>query len=398
MIADIRTRYFIYDKEVCESVDFNVRDDCLMVKNTPLPGYSLPNLLRLLTQNRFHVSPRYIPRLTYSIALSGIMTPFYIRERLKYDKKVDDTRITKDPIFIIGLWRCGTTYLHNILSCDPQFGYFSTFQAYLPTIYLSGEKLFKPLVVSSLPKKRPMDDADMDADLPQEDQYALGAVSPYSYYHGWCFPRNMAQYNDYVCMANASPRTIDDWKRTYLALLKKLTLYSKGRQLLLKNQDNTGKIPQLLELFPDAKFIYLYRSPYDLFMSMRKFMLTVIPRYCVQTPPPYDAVEDQMAALFSETTKKYLQDRQRIPPHHLAEVKYESFLEQPLHTVHSLYKRLDLSGYEDAEPAFKDYIATQKAVRTDHYQFTTQDLTKIENHWGYALKEYDYKRPTPLTA
>ena len=76
-----------------------------MVKNTPLPGYSLPNILRLLAENHFRVSPRYLPRLTYSMALAGVITPFYIRERLMYDKKIQETQITKDPIFIIGNWR-----------------------------------------------------------------------------------------------------------------------------------------------------------------------------------------------------------------------------------------------------------------------------------------------------
>ena len=374
-------------------MNFDVKENSLMVKNTPLPGYSFPNLLRLLAQNNFRVSPRYLPRLTYSLTLSGIMAPFYIKERLKYDKKIRQVRITKPPIFIIGYWRCGTTHLHNILAQDPQFGYFSTFQAYLPTVYLDGEKLFKPLVVSSLPKKRPMDNGDMDADLPQEDQYAMGAVSPYSYYHGWCFPRNMKVYNDYICMMNASPQTIEDWKQTYLYQLKKITLFYKGRQLLLKNQDNTGKIAQLLEMFPDARFIYLYRSPYDLYMSMMKFMRTVIPRYCVQTPPSIEEVEGIMMSLYEQMTKKYLQDKALIPEGHLAEVRYESFIHQPLRTVHGLYRKLGLDGYEQAEAAFKRFLATQKTIQTDHYTFTDPVFRKIENHWGFALQEYKYPRP-----
>jgi hypothetical protein len=364
-----------------------------MVKNTPLPGYSLPNILRLLAENHFRVSPRYLPRLTYSMVLASVITPFYIRERLKYDKKIQETQITKDPLFIIGHWRCGSTLMHNILSRDPQFGYFSTFQAYIPTVYISGEKLFKPLVASSIPKKRPMDDGDMDADLPQEDQYAVGAVSPYSYYHGWCFPRNMAQYFDYVCMAGASAQTVEDWKRTYLSMLKKATLYYKGKQLLLKNQDNTGKIPQLLELFPDARFIYLYRSPYELYMSMMKFMRTVIPRYCIQTPPPLEQVEDLMMKLYAQMTKKYLTDKALIPDGHLAEVRYENFVQQPMRTVHSLYKNLEMQGYDNAQAAFKAYIATQKSIHTDQYTFTDSVLKKVENHWGFALKEYEYPRP-----
>jgi omega-hydroxy-beta-dihydromenaquinone-9 sulfotransferase len=376
-------------------MDIDVKPTTLMVKNTPLPGYSLPNFLRLLAQNHFHVSPRYLPRLTYSAALCGVITPFYIRERIKYDKKIKETKITKDPIFIIGHWRCGTTLLHNILSKDPQFGYFNTFQAYVPTIYLSAEKLFKPLVVSSLPKKRPMDNGDLDADLPQEDQYALASITPYSYYNGWCFPQNMQHYNDFICMTNQTQDTINHWRQAYLHLLKKATLYHHGKQLILKNQDNTGKIPLLLDMFPDAKFIHINRNPYDLYKSMMKFINRVLPRYCIQTPPPLEELEDRMMALYAQMTQKYLTDKSLIPEGNLVEIRYEDFYKQPLHTVKTLYDDLNLNGYKNAEQAFTTYLTTQQTIHDDHkhYTFTEPQLKKIENHWGFAVRHYNYKRP-----
>jgi len=374
------------------AMDFDLTNNSL-VTYTPLAGYTLPNLFRMLAQNHFHISPRYAARFTYSMALSTIMSPFYIRERVKYDKATENTPITKDPIFIIGHWRCGTTLMHNILTRDQQFGYFTTYQTLIPSIFISGEKFFKPIVVASLPKKRPMDDGDLSADLPQEDIYALGALSPYSYYHGWCFPKNMEHYNNYIDFTSASPQTIQDWKTIYLHLLKKITMYHKGKQLILKNQDNTGKIPQLLEMFPDAKFIYMYRNPYNLYMSMMKFMHKVIPLYCVQTPPPLKEVEEKMMTLFSHMTQKYLKDKPLIPKENLLEVKYEQFLNQPLDVVSTLYKKFNLSGYPDVEPTLKTYLATQKTVHTDKYSFTDPIKKKIENHWGFALSEYQYSQP-----
>ena len=373
-------------------MDFDLTNNSV-VTYTPLAGYTLPNLFRMLAQNRFHISPRYAARFAYSVALSTIMSPFYIRERVKYDRQTAETPIVKDPVFIIGHWRCGTTLMHNILTRDQQFGYFTTYQTLIPSIFISGEKLFKPIVVASLPKKRPMDDGDLGADLPQEDIYALGALSPYSYYHGWCFPQNMAHYNNYIDFNNASPQTIEDWKKTYLFLLKKITMFHQGKQLILKNQDNTGKIPQLLEMFPDAKFIYMYRNPYDLYMSMLKFMRKVIPLYCVQTPPPLKDVEDHMVTLFTHMTKKYLQDKSLIPQENLAEIRYEDFITQPLKTVNTLYKKFNLDGYQDIEASFKSYLATQKTIHMDNYTFTDSIKKRIENHWGFALKEYQYTHP-----
>jgi len=367
-----------------------LKENCLMVKNTPLAGCTLPNLLHLLAQNKFRVSPCFIPRCVYSLTLSAFMSPFSLKERILYDGRIQKTELTKPPIFIIGHWRSGTTYLHNLLSQDTNLGYFSTFQAYLPAIFLSNESLFKPLVSASVPEKRPMDDVLMSADYPQEDQYAIGAFSPYSYYNGWFFPQNMEYYNKFICMENASQFTINEWKRIYLYLLKKITLQQQGKQLILKNQDNTGKIKLLLEMFPDSKFIFMYRNPYTLYCSMMKFMSIVLPRFCVQTPPLLDVVEQSMMNLYSKMTKKYLNERTSIPADNLIEVRYEDYISYPLKHLETIYKQFKIEGYAQIKPVFQTYLSTQAKIKLDQYPIHEDIKQKVESIWGFALKEFGY--------
>lgn len=372
----------------------NLKDLAFCVKNTPLPGFTFPNFLYLLAQNHFRVNARYVPRMVYSLALSSVMSPFYIKERLQFDKHIKKLQITKPPLFIIGHWRSGTTYLHNVLSHDTNLGYFTTFQAYLPAVFLGNEHLFKPLVSKSIPKKRPMDEVVMNAEFPQEDQYAIGAFSPYSYYHGWCFPQNMELYNRFVCMENLPQKTIEDWKLFYLYILKKITLHQKGKQLVLKNQDNTGKIKILLDLFPDAKFIFLYRNPYTLYHSMMKFMRLTLPRFCIQTPPSIENVEESMLELYSQMTRKYLRERDAIPQGNLVEVRYEEFISQPLLEIQKIYDSLHLTGFPDAKPEFQAYIDTQTALRPDQYIIDDALKRKIDKKWGFAVTEFGYEDNT----
>lgn len=369
----------------------NLNDLAFCVKNTPLPGYTFPNFLSLLAENHFRVNTRYLPRMIYSLALSSVMSPFYIKERLQFDKHIKKVQITKPPLFIIGHWRSGTTYLHNVLSHDPTLGYFTTFQAYLPAVFLGSEHFFKPLVSKSIPKKRPMDEVMMDAEFPQEDQYAIGAFSRYSYYHGWCFPQNMERYNSYVCMEHLPQEVIDDWKLFYLYILKKLTLQQKGKQLVLKNQDNTGKVKILLDLFPDAKFIFLYRNPYTLYHSMMKFMRLTIPRFCIQTPPRLEDVEESMMNLYTCMTKKYLQEKDAIPAGNLVQIRYEDFISQPLTQIQTIYHSFHLPGFKEAQPAFEAYVNSQKDLKTDQYVIDESLRPKIEKKWGFAVKEFGYE-------
>jgi hypothetical protein len=80
------------------------------------------------------------------------------------------------------------------------------------------------------------------------------------------------------------------------------------------------------------------------------------------------------------------------------EVRYENFINQPLETVSTLYKKFNLNGYQEIVPSFETYLATQKTIHMDHYTFSDSIKKKIENHWGFALTEYEYTRPQEETS
>jgi hypothetical protein len=364
----------------------------LKITKEPLAGDNFSNLLRLFVQNKFRIDVKYYPRIIYSLFLSSITSPFRISERIRYDKLIYDIKIKNSPIFLLGHWRSGTTYLHNLFSIDKKFGFFSTFHAYLPGAFLGYEKLLKPIVASSIPDKRPMDDVKMDADLPQEDEYALGAFSPYSYYHGWCFPKNMNFYNRFVCFNDVSKEIIDDWKKIYLYLFKKVTLKENYKTLVVKNPSNTGRIKLLLEMFPDAKFIHIHRNPYHVFLSMMRFMRIVIPLYCVQNPPEIDIIENNMMNLYKEIYKKYFIEKKIIPEGNFIEVRYEDFISNPLKEMKSIYDSLDIVDFKDSERSFNAYILSQSKVKLRNY-FLNDDLKdKIYSHWGFVFNEFGYDR------
>jgi hypothetical protein len=367
-----------------------LQEKTLVLTKTPLAGYTLSNLFLLLWQNNFRISFRYIPRFVYSTTVSGVMAPFRALEKKKFDTRIAHTTIPHHPLFILGHWRSGTTYLHNLLSLDRNLGYFTTFQAYLPGVFLANEKLFKPLVASSIPETRPMDDVSMNADFPQEDQYAVGAFSPYSYYHGWCFPKNMDFYNRYVLMDDVSDFDIQQWKDIYLYLLKKVTLAVGGKRLVLKNQDNTAKIKLLLEMFPDAKFVLIQRDPYDLYYSMLKFMRMVIPFYCVQNPPSFDAVEESMMDLYAKMFRKYLKERSLIPKGNLVEVKYENFVREPMKVIQQIYSELNLDGFTASRTAFEMYLKNQKSMNGESYILSDDAREKIDKRWGFIREAFHY--------
>jgi len=361
------------------------------VKYEPLAGASVTNLLRLYAQNKFLVSVRYMPRMFYATVLSNIIAPFRLKEYIKFNKKIQHTEMKHPPLFIIGHWRSGTTYIHNMLSLDDTFGYCSTFTATVPGVFLGSEKIFKPVLAASITEKRPMDDVPMGTDLPQEEEYAIGAFIPYAYYNGWIFPKNMGFYNNFVTMEHVSKAVLDEWKETYLYFLKKLTYYRDGKRLILKNPSHTARINHLLEMFPDAQFINIYRNPYHLYYSMMRFLRIVVPIYCLQNHD-MQTLEEHMVDLYTKMYKKYLKERDRIPKGNLVEVQYEDFIQHPLENVEKIYTTLGLKNFEASKKLFSEYATSQKFFKASSYDVDPAVKEKLSHKWGFVFDAFGYER------
>lgn len=364
--------------------------DPLKIDYEPLAGSTFTNILRLLAQNHFRIGLIGIPRLIYSLSLSFALSPLNILERTKYDKIINSIKIDKPPIFIIGHFRSGTTYLHNLFSQDEQFGYPTTFHTLTPALFLRFEKIVKPIVISSLPEKRPQDDIKVGADYPQEEEYAIGNLSPFSYYNGWCFPKNMQFYFDYAHMENVSNKAIEDWKKIYQYFLKKVTISFNGKQIVTKNPPNTSRVKLLLEIFPDAKFIHIYRNPYHVYLSMRRMLLKEMTLQCLQNPGTIEEIERIMVEFYNTMYDKYYIEKDLIPKGSLAEVRYEEFLKNPYDKMKELYHELSIPGFDDAKDNFKKYIASQKTVKTHSYNIDDELKNKIYTSFKKYIDLWNY--------
>ena len=364
--------------------------DPLDISFEPLAGSTFTNLLRLLAQNKFRVGIIGIPRMLYSIVLSLLLSPLSFYERITSHKKIENTKIEKPPIFIIGHWRSGTTYLHNLMSQNLDFAYPTTFQTITPGLFLKFEKQIKPIVASLLPPTRPQDSIVLGADLPQEEEYGIGNISPYSFYHGWCFPKNRDFYYTFVHLDSNGKNCIDEWKKTYLYYLKKVTLSHNGKQLVLKNPSNTSRVKLLLELFPDAKFIHIYRNPYYTYLSMKRNIEKEMTLYCLQKPADQEDFEMAMIKMYNKMYEKYFEGKKQIPKGNLVEVRYEDLTKNPYEVIKNIYQELNLSGFEEYQDNLNSYIETQFKVNTHKYNLDEKQKNKIYKHFKKTIDLWKY--------
>lgn len=358
-----------------------------------LAGSSLPNFIRLLTRHKVH--PKYYMRLILTLLVSLILEPFRLWESLLWRRRIRKIEI-KSPVFIIGFWRTGTTLLHNLLCQDPNAAFVSTFQTIFPHLVLSQGWWLKRLLNNFLPAYRPFDNVIMHMDFPQEEEIAMANIQGISFYKFWYFPQDFDLcYRNELVLDHARPQWIRRWEHAYGVLIRKAMINTGGTRFISKNPSNLGRIPQLLEIFPDARFIFTYRDPYSSLESFYRFSDKVLPATSLQQVPDSRSREPY-ARIYSDLLARYDADRALIPPQNLIELRYEELEKDKIGVLRQIYSRLGWPGWEEALPHFQSYIESIKGYEKTRYDITPETIEMVNeflnghvNSWGYRARVVD---------
>jgi hypothetical protein len=353
----------------------------------PLAFGSFRNWLRLVRDNG--VDRAYWQRALFVTLTSLATSPLRAYERLRYDEIVGAQRVTA-PVFILGHWRSGTTHLHYLMTQDKAWGFIPTLQTIAPEILLSGARTIAPAVRARIPKKRMMDNVELALDGPQEEEFALANMSRHCCYHHFSFPRRARFYFDrYAIFKDTPPLHLQEWRRTYLAILCKASYLMGGRRLLIKNPVNTGRIAVLAELFPDARFIHIYRDPYRIFQSTCHLYRQVLRTVQLQALSEEELVANVLY-FYKAIMERYLADRAALPADRLVEVRFEDLERAPLPELERIYTALALPGYVEAAPAFAAYVASQQHYQKNRYELQPEQIKLVNASWGFAFKAWGY--------
>ena len=103
-----------------------------------LMGCTLQTWIKLLWQNKDKpIYWRSLPKFLYITFVIILLTPIRLVERIFFNIRVKKTKLEKDPVFVLGHWRSGTTYLVNMLSQDEQFAVTNAIHCFCPNMFLS---------------------------------------------------------------------------------------------------------------------------------------------------------------------------------------------------------------------------------------------------------------------
>jgi len=336
-----------------------------------------------------HIGDHYKGKFRLTKAVCRLLSTLVPIENRAYNK-IAGQPLQEDPLFILGHWRSGTTFVHNVFACDKHFGYTTTYQTVFPHLVLWGQPFFKKNMAMLMPDKRPTDNMELRPDLPQEEEFALSNIMPYTYYNFWFFPERWMEYCDrFLTFEKITEEERQVFKDTFLRLVKVSLANTGGTQYLSKNPPHTGRVRTLLEMFPNAKFIYLKRNPYTVFESTRSFFTNTIKPLQLQDISQ-EQIVDNIVEAYMRLYNRYEADKLLIPEGNLVEIKFEDFEHNAFDLTKEIYGKLKLQGFNEAEADIRAYLDKKKGYKKNKYQYKEETIQIVEKHWSKALDEWGY--------
>src|SRR6056297_3378615 len=353
-----------------------------------IAGMRLSGFLKLIRKNGMSIAPKYLVRFFFLLQNGIWASIFYRKEKKLFATKIEQQQLPDDPVIIIGHWRTGSTFLHQLLNLDKQFVTSNLFQASIPDSFLSSRKSYEPIMGKVLKGTRPMDQVKLGLDEPLEDEYALFRLSGYSPLERLIFPKSKQYFLKLFPGFLPEGGEFDQWKDALVHFYKKLILQNK-KIILIKNPFHSLRINLLNEIFPNARYIHIIRHPYKVVPSTIRMWDIVGSQNAMNKKwkkPSTKEVTELLLFMENHIQKAF----KTLPKNRHSVIKFEDLEKEPLQTVQSVYNDLGLHFSEDFKNGLSLFLSSVKNYKKNTYILPQDDKEIIDKIMASWMKENEY--------
>jgi hypothetical protein len=327
------------------AVDFNQLSADEFLEQYPLPDYLRDNVRPGLTE--LTQSVREVDDLNEN-GLNRVL--FTIHDDLGRLKQISDDRLRypeiaeveiKQPLFILGLPRCGTSVLHALINEDPDVR----------------SPLQWEVAYPSPPPERATETTDpriakYDAYLREQfggdpaevlKGHPLSAMIPQEC--GSFMTTSFQSSN--VNMFSRLPRFYDWFKgvdATFRYEVHKMWLQHLGwknprKHWVLKIQEHMYKMRELRTVYPDAIFIQPHRDPTQVIASISQLMYVI--RAPAYDDPGKEKIGREFLNLWTDGIETMMDYRDATPDLPIHDMRYKELITDPVATIRKAYAQFD---------------------------------------------------------
>jgi hypothetical protein len=290
----------------------------------------------------------------------------------------------RQPLFIVGLPRSGTTLLHMLLAADPEHRAPLTWEVMTPSPPTrDGEKRRIQRAMQSCnclnwlaPTFRQVH--AVGAELPQEcvglmtptfmsDQFDTMYYVPS--YRAWFFRQDLLPAYQY-----------------HRRFLQHLQVRQSAPRWVLKAPTHMFALPTLLSVYPDALFVQTHRAPLDAMASVSS-LITILRRVFSDAVDPFVVCREAIQ-YWSETLDRFLQERDRLAEYRVCDVNYVGIRSDPIAAVGRIYEHFGWLLSQKTEQRMRLLLASQPQEQYGRHRYNLSGFGIREAEGAAAFTAY----------
>ncbi len=312
---------------------------------------AIDSALSILTDSlekeaKLHPLGRFLMRVHLRELLE---TRLRLRAAWNAKREALDAQSIRRPLFIVGMPRSGSTFLHELLSEDPAHRAPRVWEVMFPVPAAADGRSDRRQRIRKTEfclwwfrRLAPRADAvyPMRALTPHE----CVAIQSYTFLsQEFISTCRIPTYEAFLEAADLTPAYA--WEKRFL---QHLQLEDPAKRWVLKSPDHVYGLEALFRVFPDARIVQTHRNPVEVLKSSAD--LTRVLRGLYGPPGDAEEIRAREARVLAEGTERFIQFRDRHPElaSRFIDVKYTDLVANPMATVRSIYTQLDMALSEAA--------------------------------------------------
>jgi hypothetical protein len=316
-------------------------------------------------------------------------TRLRLAEAWREQPEAVDASPIRRPLFITGMPRSGSTFLHELLTEDPENRAPRVWEVMFPLPALTPEQPARdPRVRKAAAclwwfrRLAPRADAvfPMRAATPHE------CVAIHSYtllseeFISTC---RIPSYEAFLHAADLRP--VYAWQRRFLQHLQDP---SPGRRWVLKSPDHACGLEALLAAFPDAVVIHTHRSPIEVLRS--SCQLTEVLHGLFARPGNREQLCARETRVLAERMERFIRFRDAHPElaDRFVDVTYSDLVADPLAIVGRIYRGLDMPLSDVAVERMRHLVSARSRYQNRLATTTEADLGEPVREQSRRFEEY----------
>jgi len=330
--------------------------------------------------------------------LMGLLeTRLRLTEAWKQKRNSLEAEPIRKPIFIVGMPRSGSTFLHELLAEDPRHRAPLAWEVMFPLADQAGD---------SKDEARRIRKAEFclwcfRRLAPQADEvYPMRGRTPHECVaiHSYTFLSeefvSTCRVNDYETFLHSTDLTpAYRWQKRFLQHLQS---ESQPRRWVLKSPDHVYGLEELFATFPDASIVQTHRNPLQVLKSSAD--VTWVLRGLYGRPDDREAIRAREARVLADGTERFIQFRDAHPElaNRFVDVKYTDIVADPVQTVRRIYEQLDHRLSDEAAQRMQALASRRtryRGKRSSEEPNSKQDATVERNRFERYCVRFGLSSP-----